>query len=85
MHYVQEENVASGKVHSGSRKNHNVLHYNIPTKKVGYLALECTDFQFVGPDRHPVVIDSIEKCIVAAKIIQYIKFGFPLSLVSCDR
>ena len=82
--------------------------------------MECTDFLFIGPDRQPVTIDLVEKCIQIANILkstnlpnyrmariplvsglkieawecelqnypndrllQYIKFGFPLSLVSC--
>ena len=91
--------------------------YNIPDKTVGYLALEATSFEFFGPDRAPVKIDSIETCLRVAdvilstkkpnyrearipiesglnvkmwekylhhylddRLIQYIKFGFPLSI-----
>ena len=101
--------------------NYYLSDYNIPTKKVGYLAMENTDFRFVGPDRPPVTIDSIDKCLQVANIIrntglpnyrmaripltsglnipawehelqgypddrllQYLKFGFPLSLTSPD-
>ena len=86
---------------------------------MGYLALESTDFEFIGPDRPPVNIDSIEKCLQVAnvilatkkpnyrearipivsglnvkmwekylqdypddRLIQYITFGFPLSIQS---
>ena len=93
----------------------------IPSKTVGFLSHEDTVFEFIGPDRPPVRIDSVEKCIEIANIIratglpnyksaripiisnlnveawekqlsvypdkhllQYIKFGFPLSLSSTD-
>ena len=104
-----------------SYNNYDLSDYNIPTKKVGYLAMEGTDFRFVGPDRLTVTIDSVDKCLQVANIIkstnlpnyrmvripvtsglniqswerelqgypddrllQYIKFGFPLSLTSSD-
>ena len=93
----------------------------IPSKTVGFLSHEDTVFEFIGPDRPPVHINSVEKCIEIANIIratglpnyksaripiasnlkveasekalsaypdkhllQYIKFGFPLSLSSTD-
>ena len=112
---------SSGRVRADSGSKYNLSDYNIPTKKMGYLAMESTDFRFVGPDRLPVTIDSIDKCLEVANIIrntslpnyrmaripltsglnipawerelqgypndrllQYIKFGFPLSLRSPD-
>ena len=120
---VQEDIMILSSSHTRAslRRNYNSSDCNIPTKKVGYLAMECTDFRFVGPDRLPVNIDSVDKCIHVANIIkntnllnyrmariplgsglnvqawerelqdypddkplQYIKFGFPLSLVSAD-
>ena len=91
--------------------------FNIQSKTVGYLALESTDFIFIGPDRLPVSINSIETCLRVAdvilstskpnycearipilsglkvkawetylqdypdkRLIQCIKFGFPLSI-----
>ena len=84
---------------------------------MGFLSHEDTSFEFIGPDRLPVCIDSVEKCIEIANIIrttgvpnyrmacipiisnlnteawerelsaypdkhplQYIKFGFPVSI-----
>ena len=89
----------------------------ISSKTVGFLSHKDTSFEFIGPDRPPVCIDSVEKCIEIANIIrttglpnyrmaripivsnlnteawerelsaypdkhllQYIKFGFPLSI-----
>ena len=112
---------SSGRVRVEACTNYDLSDYNIPTKKVGYLAMENTDFQFVGPHRLPVTIDSIDKCLQIANIIrntglpnyrmaripltsglnipawerelqgypddrllQYLKFGFPLSLISPD-
>ena len=91
----------------------------IPSKTVGFLSHEDTVFKFIGPDRSPVSIDSVDKCIEIANVIkstglpnyrlaripiisnlnieawekelsaypdkhliQYLKFGFPLSLGS---
>ena len=91
--------------------------FNIQSKTVGYLALESTDFDFIGPDRLPVNINSINSCLQVAdmilstkkpnycearipivsglnvkacetylqgypdnRLIQYIRFGFPLSI-----
>ena len=93
----------------------------IPSKTVGFLSHEDTVFEFIGPDRLPVCIDSVDKCLEIANVIratglpnyrsaripivsnlnveawekelsaypekhllQYIKFGFPLSLSSAD-
>ena len=91
--------------------------FNYPDKRTGYLTQEQTDFSFIGPDREPVELNSIdtllniadiirhtgqpnykcaripiksslqveawEKCFEDysdKKVLQYIKFGFPLSL-----
>ena len=92
--------------------------FNYPNKKVGYLSQASTEFEFIGPDKEPVLIDSVDKLISIANsirdsglpnyrgvripiksglnieawekylqdyadrsVLQYIKFGFPLSLV----
>ena len=84
---------------------------------MGYLALELTEFKFIGPDRPLVNINSIDTCLQVAnvilsttkpnyrearitivsglnvnmwkkylqnypddRLIQYIRFGFPLSI-----
>ena len=89
----------------------------IKGKNVGFLSHDNVTFEFIGPDRPPVLIDSIGKCIEVANIVrstgvpnykcaripivskmnveawedvlstypdghllQYIKFGFPLSI-----
>ena len=89
----------------------------IPSKTVGFLSHKNKEFEFIGPDRPPVCINSVDKCIEIANIIrdtgvpnykmacvpitsnlnvdawervlsaypdkhllQYIKFGFPLSI-----
>ena len=93
--------------------------FNYPDKKVGYLTQVQTDFQFIGPDREPVELNSIDillnianiirdtgqpnyKCTripiksglqveawekylrdyLDRRVLQYIKFGFPLSLIN---
>ena len=93
--------------------------FNYPDKKVGYLTQVQTDFTFIGPDREPVKLDSIDTLLNIANIIrdtgqpnykytripiesgsnveawekyrrdysdkrglQYLKFGFPLSLIN---
>ena len=42
--------------------------FNYPDKKAGYLAQTGTDFEFIGPDKEPVNIDSIEKLIIVKLI-----------------
>ena len=91
--------------------------FNYPDKRVGYLNQAVTDFSFIGPDREPVEITSIDKLLQVAdtilstgipnyrmaripiksglnvevwerhlhdyadkRVLQYIKFGYPLSL-----
>ena len=35
----------------------------IPSKTVGFLSHENKNFEFIGPDRPPVCIDSVDRCI----------------------
>ena len=93
--------------------------FNYPDKRTGYVTQVQTDFSFIGPDREPVGLDSIDTLLNIADIIrhtgqpnykcaripiksglqveawekylkdysdrrvlQYIKFGFPLSLIN---
>ena len=42
----------------------------IPSKTVGFLSHEDTVFEFVGPDRLPVSIDSVDRCVEIANIIR---------------
>ena len=44
--------------------------FNYPNKLIGYLAQEGTEFEFIGPDRQPVVISSIEQLTAIADIIR---------------
>ena len=43
---------------------------NDPHKTTGYLAHDETDFCFVGPDRLPQSIDTVEQFVAVAEIIQ---------------
>ena len=42
----------------------------IPSKTVGFLSHENKTFGFIGPDRPPVCIDSVDRCIEIANIIR---------------
>ena len=92
--------------------------FNYSDKTMGYLAQANTDFVFIGPDKCPIQLDSVDTLLKTAsiirdtgqpnykvaripiesglnvaawekylenysdkRIIQYIKFGFPLSLI----
>ena len=44
--------------------------FNYPNKLTGYLAQESTEFEFIGPDRQPVVISSIDQLMVIAGTIR---------------
>ena len=43
---------------------------NFPDKEWGYLALEPTCFQFVGPDREPIDMSNTSQYLRAAEIIR---------------
>ena len=95
--------------------------YSIPNKTRGFLFQESGDFQFIGPDRDTIDIETINQCISIADIVretnkpnyqqarfplnsglnlqawdmylqhdphrivlQYLKFGFPLSIEDTD-
>ena len=95
--------------------------FHFTDKRRGFLLLQSGSFNFVGPDRLPITIDSVDKCITIAniiretgkpnyqqariplnsglnihkwekyladypfqKLLQYLKFGFPLSIVNPD-
>ena len=44
--------------------------FNYPDKEVGYLAQADTGFEFIGPDREPVEIDSFEKLLTITDSIR---------------
>ena len=53
-----------------SQPHYNTIRdFNIRTKAVGYLALEATDFKFIGPDRSTVDFNSISICLQLAGVI----------------
>ena len=101
---------------------HPIRDINFPQKLTGYLALQSTDFEFIGPDRQAVQITDTSDYLRIARIVketnvsnykgacipiqsglnheawefhllgypdkrllQYIKFGFPLSLRHADK
>ena len=103
------------------RATTQVTDFHFPDKCRGFLLLEYGSFNFVGPDRLQVTIDSVDQCINIANIIreagkpnyqqariplnsglnihkwekylanypfpkflQYLKFGFPLSIANPD-
>ena len=47
----------------------------IPNKTRGFLNHQGADFEFIGPDRAPVSINSVQKCLEVANIIR--DTGFP--------
>ena len=58
--------VSYAKGHSDSE---GVVDFNYPDKRIGYLNQAPTDFAFIGPDREPIEIDSIDKLLHVADII----------------
>ena len=46
-----------------------VVDYNLPNKNRGHLVHSDTSFQFIGPDRDLVLIDSVQKCLEVADVI----------------
>ena len=57
---------------------------NFSDKKLGYLAKQCTDFVFIGPDRQMVEIKDIQQCVNIAHEIRltgkpnYMEARYPL-------
>ena len=43
---------------------------NDPHKTTGYLAHDSTDFEFTGPDRFPLCLDTVDQYVAVVKIIQ---------------
>ena len=48
---------------------YTVRDFNIPNTTAGYLALEATDFNFIGSDRPPVDVNSINTCLQVADVL----------------
>ena len=46
-----------------------IVDYNLPNKDRGHLVHSDTAFQFIGPDKDLVLIDSVQKCLEVADII----------------
>ena len=44
--------------------------FHFPDKRRGFLLLQSGNFNFVGSDRRPVTIDSVDQCIVIANTIR---------------
>ena len=44
--------------------------FNYPNKLSSYLTQECTEFEFIGPDRQPVAVSSNEQLTTIADIIR---------------
>ena len=47
----------------------NLVDFNFPYKTRGHLVHADTSFQFIGPERDLVQIDSVQKCLEVADII----------------
>ena len=58
--------VTYAKGHSDSK---GVVDFNYPDKRIGYLNQAPTDFSFIGADREPIEINSIDKLLHVADII----------------
>ena len=55
--------------------------YLIPNKTRGFLNHQRADFEFIGPDRAPVLINSVQTCLELANIIR----GTGLPNYSCQN
>ena len=101
-----ESNTAPDRVENPTMLPNIPRDFNYPDKNVGYLAQTNTYFCFIGPDKEPVKLNSVDKLLEVAnlirksglpnykarekylanysdkRVIQYIKFDFPLSLIN---
>ena len=62
---------------TGYKLDKNVTDVNMKNKTRGFLNLEATNFQFIGPDHYL-------KDYPDQRLFQYLKFGFPLSPTNPD-
>ena len=60
--------IANDDIHHCS-DNGIVADFNYPDKRIGYLNQAPTDFSFIGPDRDPIEIDSVDKLLQTADTI----------------
>ena len=54
---------------NGHSDNKGAVDFNYPDKRIGYLNQAPTEFSFIGPDREPIDINSIDKLLHVADII----------------
>ena len=47
-----------------------VKDFNYPDKTMGYLAQGNTDFVFIGPDRQPIILDSVDTLLKIASMVR---------------
>ena len=57
--------------HSGIVNSPRCQDINYPHKTKGYIAVESTPFEFIGPDRAPVKFDSVDQYLEMARIIRH--------------
>ena len=69
--YVDQQVIHNAKVNKD---------FLIPSKTRGFLNHQSADFEFIGPDRAPVLINSVQTCLEVANIIR--DSGFPNYRVS---
>ena len=61
-------NIANDNIYHCS-DNGIVADFNYPDKRIGYLNQAPTDFTFIGPDRDPIEINSVDKLLQTADTI----------------
>ena len=54
----------------GDTSSNRVHDVNFPDKEWGYLALDPTGFQFIGPDRDPIDMSNTSQYLRAAEVIR---------------
>ena len=64
----ESKELSDRKTKNFSTRTAQVRDFNYPDKKVGYLTQVQTDFQFIGPDREPVELNSIDTLLNTANI-----------------
>ena len=61
--------VSCNLVSKGEVSRSKMVDYNFSNKNMGHLVHSDTSFQFIGPDRALVLIDSVQKCLEVADVI----------------
>ena len=48
----------------------HIVDINFPQKSVGFIALDSTNIEFIGPDNRAVQLNDLDQCMIVDKVIR---------------